>query len=97
MCSVLTRLAELLESRILALSCNKRHTERENTHAHRTTSTKSYKKEESILEKDGLGMIIFLNTICLLGSNANRAVALQLCKYYCYACEEINWLKKNRK
>ena len=34
---------------------------RENTQAHKTTLAKSDKQEESILEKDGLGMIIFLH------------------------------------
>lgn len=37
---------------------------------------------------------ILLNTIYLLGSSTSRAVAFSLCKYYCYACEEINSLKQ---
>lgn len=39
---------------------------------------------------------ILLNTIYLLGSSTNRAVAFRLCKYYCYACEEINSLKHRK-
>lgn len=39
---------------------------------------------------------ILLNTIYLLGSSTNRAVAFRLCKYYCYACEEINSRKHGK-
>ena len=40
---------------------------------------------------------ILLNTICLLGSSANRAVTFRLCKYYCCAWEEINLLKHRKR
>lgn len=77
-----------------------KHTQRENTHVHITTLTKSDKKKKKAYwwKMDPiLFSCILLNTICLLGSIANRPIASRLSKYYCYTCEDINLLKHRRR
>lgn len=87
---------QLLGSWILSFSWTEKLMKRENTRVHKATLAKIDKKEESVLEKDGLGMIIFLHFAehhLSSGKQGNRAVAFRLYKYYCCACEEINLLK----
>lgn len=87
---------QLLGSWILSFSWTEKLMKRENTRVHKATLAKIDKKEESVLEKDGLGMIIFLHFAehhLSSGKQGNRAVAFRLYKYYCCAYEEINLLK----